>query len=303
MHLLFENVGPNLVKLWTGTFKGLDQGDGNYEIDAEVWKEIWEETAAAMKTIPSAFIRSLAGGSSKFIAEAWCFWFAYMAPGLLRGRFADSKYHRHACQFSEIIQTCLKFALTIAEIDELEEKIVDWVEKYEEYYYQYCEARLSTCTLTIHGMLHIANDIRFCGPSWVTWTFYMERYCGFLKHGLSSKRFPWSNLNNRILNFAYLEQLRVRYDLSEELSMFEKRGKPGLSGLGQSQYDRYPRAILRVPYRKSHKPEEAIRALVAKYISEMCPGLSAKKALLLLPALMPRWGNLKIVDGDSIRAA
>lgn len=133
MHLLFENVGPNLVKLWTGTFKGLDQGDGNYEIDAEVWEEIWEETTTSMKTIPSDFIRSLAGGSSKFIAEAWCFWFAYMAPGLLRGRFADPKYHRHACQFSEIIRTCLKFAFTVAEIDELEEKIVDWVLKYEEF--------------------------------------------------------------------------------------------------------------------------------------------------------------------------
>jgi hypothetical protein len=40
-----------------------------------------------MEDIPADFCRSLAGGSSKFTAEAWCFWFVYMAPGLLKGRF------------------------------------------------------------------------------------------------------------------------------------------------------------------------------------------------------------------------
>lgn len=85
------------------------------------------------------------------------------------------------------------------------------------YYYQYAEDRLSTCVLTLHALLHVPNDIRFCGPGWTTWTFFMERFCGFLKRSLSCKRYPWSNLNNRILNLAYLEQLAVRYDLDEEL--------------------------------------------------------------------------------------
>lgn len=51
----------------------------------------------------------------------------------------------------------------------------------------------------------------------------MERYCGFLKAGLRSKVFPWANLNNRTLNYAYLEQIGVRYDLADELEVYGRR--------------------------------------------------------------------------------
>jgi hypothetical protein len=75
MHIFFENIIPNLIKLWSWKFKGMDSGCEDYKIDDKVWTEIWQETAEAMEDIPSDFCRSLAGGSSKFTAEAWCFWF------------------------------------------------------------------------------------------------------------------------------------------------------------------------------------------------------------------------------------
>lgn len=131
MDLFFENIIPNLIKLWTGKFKGLDTGDEDYEISDEVWEEIWRETAEAMENIPSAFSRSLAAGPSKFTAEAWCFWFVYMAPTLLKGRFSDPKYHKHACELSEIIKTCLQFIITYPELDRLDEDIICWVQTYE----------------------------------------------------------------------------------------------------------------------------------------------------------------------------
>lgn len=86
-----------------------------------------------MKDIPSDFCRSLAAGPSKFTAEAWCFWFVYMAPGLLKGRFSNPKYHTHACELSEIIKSCLQFVIKHKEIDVLEENIISWVETYEKY--------------------------------------------------------------------------------------------------------------------------------------------------------------------------
>ncbi|KZT21270.1 hypothetical protein NEOLEDRAFT_1028994, partial [Neolentinus lepideus HHB14362 ss-1] len=66
-------------------------------------------------------------------------------------------------------------------------------------------------------LLHLASDIRYCGPVWATWTFYMERFCGYLKSVLRSRSHPWSNLNKRIINLAYLSTLAARYDLDEEL--------------------------------------------------------------------------------------
>ncbi|KAJ7131578.1 hypothetical protein C8R43DRAFT_1089908 [Mycena crocata] len=143
MHLFFENDIPNLYKLWSGNFKGLDTGSEDYEISEDVWAKIWQETADAMQHIPSDFCRSLAGGPGKFTAEAWCFWFVYMAPGLLKGRFSNPKYHEHACEFSEIIKSCLLFSIKHVEIDWLEERIITWVETYEEYLIFHC-----TCNFT-----------------------------------------------------------------------------------------------------------------------------------------------------------
>ena len=81
--------------------------------------------------------------------------------------------------------------------------------------------RLLTCTLTIHGLLHLAQGIRDCGPVWTTWTFSMERFCGMLQHNLHSRVHPWSNLNKNLLYSIYREQLAVLYDVAEELCQFD----------------------------------------------------------------------------------
>nr|GAT46962.1 predicted protein [Mycena chlorophos] len=132
MHLFFENIIPNLYFLWIGEFKGLGGGEGKWLIPKAIWDLIWGETAEAMKLIPSAFTRSLAGGVSKFTAEAWCFWFVWMFPGLLKNRFPQAKYYEHACNLGKIIKLCLRWEIKHSEIDRLETMIVDWVRKYEE---------------------------------------------------------------------------------------------------------------------------------------------------------------------------
>jgi hypothetical protein len=66
------------------------------------------------------------------------------------------------------------------------------------------------------------DDILFCSRSWITWTFWMEHYCGFLKDALRLKTYPWANLNNVNHHHAYLEQLEARYDLSAEPSSLHR---------------------------------------------------------------------------------
>ncbi|TEB21275.1 hypothetical protein FA13DRAFT_1643122, partial [Coprinellus micaceus] len=131
---------------------------------------------------------------SGFTAESYCFWFCYLFPVLLWNRFQQQKYYQHGCLLVKIMKRCLQFSITEKELDELEADIIEWVRKYEScicrYYYQYKEARLATCLLTVHGLLHIVDIIRNCGPSWTTWTFFMERFCRALKRALSSKFQP-----------------------------------------------------------------------------------------------------------------
>ena len=133
MHLLYENVVKNLVNLWKGRYKGLDEGTQTYIIPDHIWKQIGEETVAAIKDIPSAFVRSLGNindDQANYTAEGWAFWFMYLAPFLLKNRLSNNCY-RHMCQLVEIMKTCIQFTLQHNEIDALETQIIAWVQEYE----------------------------------------------------------------------------------------------------------------------------------------------------------------------------
>ena len=44
-----------LVTLWSGDYKGLDEGSHKYRIDKATWKEVGARGAASNSTIPSGF--------------------------------------------------------------------------------------------------------------------------------------------------------------------------------------------------------------------------------------------------------
>ncbi|EIM82938.1 uncharacterized protein STEHIDRAFT_41504, partial [Stereum hirsutum FP-91666 SS1] len=56
-------------------------------------------------------------------------------------------------------------------------------------------------------LLHVVDDIEHNGPVWVTWTFFMERFCGILKRKIRQKSNPRGTLNQHILDMAYVQQL------------------------------------------------------------------------------------------------
>ena len=55
MHLIFENLIKNLILLWTGKFKDINEGSGSYELAPHVWEAIGAATAASGSTIPSVY--------------------------------------------------------------------------------------------------------------------------------------------------------------------------------------------------------------------------------------------------------
>lgn len=136
MHLIWENLIPNLVLHWTGEFKGLDSGKESYHISRAIWEAIGEKTAAAGSTIPSAYgprVPNIATEKSLFSAELWSFWTLYLGPVLLRNRFRRPKYHRHFVRLVRLLNVCLKFEITSDEVDLLREGFISWVKEYEEY--------------------------------------------------------------------------------------------------------------------------------------------------------------------------
>lgn len=65
-------------------------------------------------------------------------------------------------------------------------------------YYQRDDRRLSACRISFHYLLHVADSIKYCGPSWTHWQFPMERLCGILQPLIKSRIRPYSNLANTL---------------------------------------------------------------------------------------------------------
>jgi hypothetical protein len=86
---------------------------------------------------------------------------------------------------------------------------------------------MAMCPLTIHALLHIADSIENAGPVWTYWAFPMERFCGRLKQAVSSRRFPWSRIDNHVTSIAHLDAIRMCYNLEDTVSLTRKKQPSG----------------------------------------------------------------------------
>jgi hypothetical protein len=86
MHLIWENTIKNMILHWTGEFKGLDQGNGTYELSKAIWEGIGTLTASSGSTIPSAYgsqVPNIKKDHHICTADMWSFWTLYISPILL----------------------------------------------------------------------------------------------------------------------------------------------------------------------------------------------------------------------------
>lgn len=103
MHLIMENLIPNLTELWSKPFKNLGPGTETYTFEETVWEAMGMATERAGSTIPSAYggrVPNLEKDRTSMTAETWSFWAQYIAPVVLRQRL-QAKYSDH---FFELIQ-------------------------------------------------------------------------------------------------------------------------------------------------------------------------------------------------------
>lgn len=136
MHLIWENVIPNLVSLWTGDYKNLDQGRESYQLQTTVWEAIGKATVESGATLPSAFCArppNIAGDRSGCTADSWSFWTLYLGPVLLQRKFTAGKYYDHFIELVKLLNICLQFDLSRDDLHTLQVGFQTWVEVYERY--------------------------------------------------------------------------------------------------------------------------------------------------------------------------
>ena len=63
------------------------------------------------------------------------------------------------------------------------------------------------------------------GPVWTYSAFPTERFCSRLLPHICSQRHPFSNIDNFVVTSAKLSQIKIMYNLDEELSLHPKKAE------------------------------------------------------------------------------
>lgn len=139
MHVLFENIAPQLMMSWRGGYKnekddkGKDKPDDrDFVYSDAAWEEIKAEVASSNTMVPSHFAPyvNLIDKKSYRTAELYCCFLIFPGPIILKDRLPD-KYYRHFIKLSEITKAIIKIEITKVEVDSLRLEIVNWVQEFE----------------------------------------------------------------------------------------------------------------------------------------------------------------------------
>lgn len=110
MHLLFENIAPQLISLWRGTYKTelitskkKETLKQDYVISSHDWSAIEEEIRRSNKTTPSQAVPRVGNIKNKsfWTAETYSYFLMFLGPVVLKGRLPE-KYYKHFILLSEI---------------------------------------------------------------------------------------------------------------------------------------------------------------------------------------------------------
>ncbi|EKM74305.1 hypothetical protein AGABI1DRAFT_48245, partial [Agaricus bisporus var. burnettii JB137-S8] len=306
MHVIWENLIPNLILLWTGVFKDLDHQHQDYVIEPRVWNDIGTATAAAKATIPSAFgapVPNIATHRSQMTSEMYSNWTLFIAPIVLQGRFKKDKYYKHFIKLVHLLKSCLAFEFTEDDIAHLDDGFRKWVQDYEKLYYQHDPRRLSTCPLTIHALLHIAWGIRVAGPVWTYWAYPMERHCNSLLPSIKSRRHPYASINAFVAATAQVDQIRLKYNLFRELTLSVDEEHGETTSAHVLTHHSYPSYKLCPPKRVELVPPSLRAKIYATLATRFNTTKAAVEGTINLDQPILQYGTVVRLEGDSMKAA
>jgi len=135
MHLVFENLIPNLALLWSGNFKGLNKNQP-FVFSKTVWEAIGAANTVSWSTMPSSYgavVPNIVTDLSTFSTKTWSQWALFVGPVVLNGHFPNKKYYNHFCNLVRLINLCLKFEFSKEDIAQIRHGFIQWVQKYKRY--------------------------------------------------------------------------------------------------------------------------------------------------------------------------
>src|SRR5260370_36572996 len=82
-------------------------------------------------------------------------------------------------------------------------------------YYQRSAECLSTCPMTVHALIYLADNIKKSGPLCMNWSFMMECWCGRLLPAIKLHVYPYKSLTHQQQQLLITQEnsILVQYNL------------------------------------------------------------------------------------------
>ncbi|GES82418.1 hypothetical protein GLOIN_2v1644898 [Rhizophagus clarus] len=201
MHLFFENVASSMYAHWSGKFFNNNLLLSNdYELSKSQWESIGIQIEKVKKDMPIEIGRpphDIFKYHNGYKAVEWRNWIILFSLPLLK-TYLDKRHLQGWTYFVKAVKLCLEPEISKEQIDDVQLLLKKFSDYYKREYYQNNGQRLAACKISFHYLLHVADSIKYCGPSWTHWQFPMERMCGILQPLIKSKIKPYSNLANML---------------------------------------------------------------------------------------------------------
>ena len=218
MHLLFINLGELLIPLWRGTLKCDATDDyGTWEwakLTGVAWQAHGKLVADATQFFPSSFHRPPRNPAEKissgYKATEYFHYLFGLGPGFFRA-ILPTKYWKNYCKLVHGVRVLVQRRVLGARLREAHSHLVQFVEEFENLYYQRRVDRMHFCRPCIHTLLHTCPEVMRVGPGAYSTQFTMERTIGDLGQEIRQPSNPFANLARRALRRSQVNALKSIY--------------------------------------------------------------------------------------------
>jgi hypothetical protein len=218
MHLLFINLGELLIPLWRGTLKCDSTDDqSTWEwatLTGETWQSHGQLVADATSFFPSSFHRPPRNPAEKissgFKATEYYLYIFGLGLGVFRA-VLPHKYWTNFCKLLHGVQILTQQCITGTQLQEAHSHLIQFVEEFENLYYQRRVDRLHFCRPCIHTLIHTCDEVTRVGPGAYYTQFTMERTIGDLGREIRQPSNPFANLAQRALRRSQVNALKNMY--------------------------------------------------------------------------------------------
>ncbi|KAH7919195.1 hypothetical protein BV22DRAFT_1023421 [Leucogyrophana mollusca] len=304
MHLLSLNLPDLLIPLWRGTFE-CDKDDDKSTwtwaslADVQVWKAHGETVAASTVHIPGSFGRPPRNPAQKINSgyKAWEYhlYLYGLGPGLLREVLPDD-YWRHFCKLVRAVRLISQHTISRFELLTAHRLFVEWIQGFEELYYQRRVNRIHFVRQSTHAPGHYAREVETKGPLICSSQWTMERTIGNLTEELRQHSDPYANLAERAIRRARINALKVMIPSLDPIP--EKTAAPRWSlDIGGGYH------LLPQHQRGRQEATQSETWAIREYLDEHAPNSPDYKYFTPGGLFKPsRWARLLLPNGQKCRS-